>query len=205
MRKIIIAGIGTEIGKTIVSAIVVEALQGTYWKPIQTGNEEDLDSATVHSLVSSTVKIHPEAYCLRGRFSPHHAARLENTLIDPSLIKLPVCSAPLVIESCGGLLVPLNDTTLQMDLLSQWDAEWILVSKNYLGSINHTLLSCELLRARGVPVRGIIFNGTEYPEGEQAILKHSGFSCIARLLPEPEINKSTIQRYASKWKQHFLS
>lgn len=205
MRKIIIAGIGTGIGKTVVSAIITEALEADYWKPVQTGTEEVTDSEVVKCLVShSNFQSHPESYSFSAPLSPHHAAKLENREIDPRLISLPLTVRPLVIEACGGILVPLNDKTLFFEKLLSFEAEWILVSHHYLGSINHTLLTCEFLRQRSINVRGLIFNGKPNPETERAILNFSGLRLLGNLFPEKTLNQTIIKRYAELWRPHLL-
>lgn len=198
MDKIIIAGSGTGVGKTLVSAIITEALQGDYWKPVECG--EDSDTATLKKLLPLLrKKIHLPAYSLRAHLSPHHAAKLEKIEINPHSIVLPDTKGALIIETVGGVLVPLNGTILSLDLFKTWPATWILVSKNYLGSINHTLLSLEVLKQRNINVKGIIFNGEPNPESEEAILHFSQLSCIARIFPEQKISTTIIKEYAKKW------
>jgi dethiobiotin synthetase len=169
-RPIFITGIGTGIGKTIVSAILVEKLNADYWKPIQSGDLDDSDTLMVKGLVSNSTSVfHPEAYRLTQPHSPHKSAMLDGIVIDPGKIVLPKTNNQLVIEGAGGLMVPLNDHFFMIDLIEQLNAEVILVSKNYLGSINHTLLSIELLRAKNIQVRCIIFNGDTDEESERLI------------------------------------
>lgn len=206
MHTIAVAGIGTDIGKTVVSAILVEALSADYWKPVQSGNLDSTDSNTVKGLVSQKKSnFHPEVYLLNDRLSPHHAARLDGVEIFEEKIVLPVSNNTLIIESVGGLMVPLNDKTLMIDLLASWKCTIILVSKHYLGSINHTMLSIEALKHRKMPIGGIIFNGKANPDTENVILKMSGLPVIGRLDPEPSINPATIRKYASLWKQPLLN
>lgn len=140
MVDIIVAGIGTGVGKTVVSAIITTLFKGDYWKPIQSG-EVDADSQVIAKLLSLECTVHPPAYSFKAPLSPHHAARLENQTIDPDKIIPPNTNRPLVIEMAGGIFVPLRDNLLSIDLFKSWNASWILVSKHYLGSINHTLLT----------------------------------------------------------------
>jgi dethiobiotin synthetase len=201
MSCIIVAGIGTGVGKTVVSAILTTMLNGNYWKPFQTGIE-NTDSQEVARLVDpSRHQIFPPAYSLEAPVSPHYAARLEGVEIDVPRVSPPRSKSPLVIEGVGGIYVPLSLETLSIDLFQSWDAQWILVSKHYLGSINHTLLTIDALKTRGISPSGIVFNGKEHPDTEEAILKKGDVPFFGRLLPEPDINPLTIQRYAKQW-QH---
>jgi dethiobiotin synthetase len=173
-RPLFITGIGTGIGKTIVSAILVEKLKADYWKPIQSGDLDNSDTLMVKSLVSNNVTVfHPEAYRLTQPYSPHKSAKLDGITIDPAKIILPQTDNQLIIEGAGGLMVPLNDNFLMIDLIKQFDAEVVLVSKNYLGSINHTLLSIEALKTRGIVLNSIIFNGDSDTESERIIGLHT--------------------------------
>lgn len=159
-KKIVIAGIDTEIGKTVTSAIFCEALNAEYWKPIQAGDLHSTDSDKVTMLTGrDKVGIHPEGVRLEHPMSPHAAADLEGIEIDLSQLSIPQTDGPLIIELAGGLMVPINHHSLNIDLLTQWQLPVVLVSKYYLGSINHTLLSWQLLKDRGVPFLGFVFNG----------------------------------------------
>ena len=135
--------------------------------------------------------------------SPHHAARLEKTSIVLDSIAIPQTARPLIIDGIGGIFVPLTTKILSIDLFKFWDCKWIVVSKHYLGSINHTLLTIEALKQRQVPIMGLIFNGDPNPDSEAAILRISQLPCLGRLLPEKNLNSMTIQRYAVEWKPHF--
>lgn len=203
MRSIIVTGIGTGVGKTISAAIITKAVEGDYWKPVQSGSEEERDDITVRDLLPLAHEVHTPAYTLQAPLSPHHAARLENKVIDPGLIVKPKTLRPLIIETAGGPFAPLTNSLPSIDLFSQWHAEWVVVSKHYLGSINHTLLTIETLKARNLPVIGVIFNGQPNPDSEEAILHIAGVPCIGRLLPEPNFTPLTIQRYAKQWQQQL--
>ena len=169
-KPIFITGIGTGIGKTIVSAVLVEKLKADYWKPVQSGELDNSDTMKVKSLVTNTASVfHPEAYRLTQPYSPHKSAALDKTTIDPAKIILPETNNNLVIEGAGGLMVPLNDNFLMIDLIKQLGAAVILVSQNYLGSINHTLLSVQALKQYQIPVKGIIFNGKRDAYSEKNI------------------------------------
>jgi dethiobiotin synthetase len=199
MKKYFITAISTDSGKTLVSAILTNALQADYWKPIQAGLEET-DSNTIRKLLHSGHSIiHPEAYALKQAASPHAAARNEGVEIVLAAIQLPDTNGnDLIIEGAGGVLVPLNDTDVVADLITQFDAEVILVSNQYLGSINHTLLTAQELKRRNIRVKGIVFNGPRNEESERIILKHTGYKVLLHVSPEEKITKEVVTAYAVK-------
>ncbi|MGB1931634.1 MAG: dethiobiotin synthase [Flavobacteriales bacterium] len=200
MMRYFVTGIGTEIGKTISSAILVEALEADYWKPIQAGELENSDTKKVFNLISNTKsQFHQESYRLKAAMSPHAAAQREGLEIQLTNCKVPSTENTLIIEGAGGLLVPLNDTDCIIDLIPQFKAETILISQHYLGSINHTLLSVEALQKRGLSIKGILFNGEENKETEDIILSKTGLPSLGRIPPLKSINKDTIKTVA----QHF--
>lgn len=199
MNRIIVAGCGTGVGKTLVSAILVQALQGAYWKPVECGGKNDSDTATVKRLLPRSCVIHSPAYSLEAPVSPHQAARLEGIEIDLASIRPPESSQPLIIEMAGGVLVPLTQEVLLLDVFADWKADWVVVSQHYLGSINHTLLTIEALIQRNIKVKGIIFNGQPNFDSEKAILNFTKLPCLGRLLPETWMNTQTIKRYAKAW------
>lgn len=204
-KKIIVTGIGTEVGKTVVSAILVNLLQADYWKPVECGL--DSDSEIIKTLIDTKQHhIHPPAYSLKNPLSPHHAARLENIIIDPRKIVIPQTEKTLVIETAGGIFVPLTKDFTSLDLFASWDCKWVIVSKHYLGSINHTLLTIAALKQRQIDIMGIIFNGVNQ-DSEEAILSISKLPFLGRLILEKEIDKNTIYKYAQIWKsqKQFLS
>lgn len=206
MDLIAVTGISTEVGKTLVSAILVEALAADYWKPIQCGNLEFSDTQTVQSLVSQkSIHYHLETYRLKESLSPHHAARIEGIEINPNQLVPPLSNNRLVIEGAGGLMVPLNKTCLMIDLFAAWNPKIILVSKNYLGSINHTLLSIEALKNRRMRIGGIVFNGSPNPDTERVIVEISNLPVIGRLELENNINPEMVKRYASRWKPQLIN
>lgn len=201
--KYIVAGIGTDVGKTIVSAILVKTLQADYWKPIQAGSLDATDSMRIRELTNFEPVCHSESYRLRYPASPHLAARMENITVDPLAISLPETKNSLVIEMAGGILSPLNDRSTQSDLFSAWDCRWILVSRHYLGSINHTLLSLSYLKMKKIPLAGIVFNGEANPSSEEFILQYANVPCLARLKHEKILDSTTIAKYAEEWKEAF--
>ncbi|WP_196891269.1 dethiobiotin synthase [Aureivirga marina] len=204
MKKYFITGIGTEVGKTIASAVVTESLQADYWKPIQAGELEYSDTDKVKDFISNTkTKFHPNAYGLKTPMSPHAAAEIENIEIDLEKIVCPKTENNLVIEGAGGLLVPLNNTETIADLLKP-EYKIIVVSRHYLGSINHTLLTIEMIRNKGLEVAGIIFNGDEHPTTENIIQKMTNVPVIGRINEEKEFTNEKISFYANQLEENLL-
>ncbi len=199
-KQFIIAGIGTEIGKTVCSAIVTKAIQAAYWKPIQAGNLNDGDAYWIQKWVPET-KIFPSVYALNHPLSPHPAAELDGVSIEIEAFSLPETAQNLVVELAGGIMVPLNDNQTNLDLIKYLGLPVILVSKNYLGSINHTLMTYEILKSHHIPIEGIIFNGQTNSSGEAFILKHTGLSVLLRVNEEKEINSSIIAHYAESFQR----
>jgi dethiobiotin synthetase len=199
MPRFMICGINTDIGKTVASAILTTIFKGDYWKPIQSGDETQSDTFKMKELLSSAHTIFPPAYSFKAPLSPHHAAALENVNMDFSSIRLPHTKRPLIIEGVGGILVPLTNSTTSFDLFKTWDCQWIIVAKNYLGSINHTLLTIDFLQRQNITIKGIIFNGEANLYSEKAIFEITKLPFLARILPEPYINHHTIQRYSQQW------
>jgi dethiobiotin synthetase len=179
--KYFITGIGTDVGKTIASAIITEALEADYWKPIQAGDLNNSDSHKVEKYISNTKTIfHKNSYALNTPASPHLAADIDNIEIDLKKIKAPKTKNRLVIEGAGGLYVPLNQKDTIADLI-QSDYKVIVVSRHYLGSINHTLLTIEALKSRNIAIAGIIFNGDENIATEEIILSKTKCKLIGRI------------------------
>ena len=207
--KLFITGIGTDVGKTVASAIVVEALQADYWKPIQAGDLDFSDTHKVKSLIchterSRSAQFYPNAYALNTPASPHYAAQLDGIVIDLKKITEPKTDNHLVIEGAGGILVPLNDSDCIIDLI-QKDYKVIVVSRHYLGSINHTLLTIEALKNRKISVAGVIFSGDENKATEEIILKKSGAKFIGRFENEPYFDQNVIRYYADKFRDNLLN
>lgn len=194
-KQFIIAGIGTEIGKTVCSAIVTKALHADYWKPVQSGNLTDGDAYWVQQWVPGT-QVFPSTYGLNHPLSPHTAAELDGVSIEIGAFSLPETVNNLVVELAGGIMVPLNNEQTNLDLIQHLGLPVILVSKNYLGSINHTLLTYEILKSRNILMAGIIFNGPTNTSGEAFILKHTGLPVLLRVNEESEINSHIINQYA---------
>lgn len=192
-RNLFVTGIGTGIGKTLISAILTEKLKADYWKPVQSGELDNSDTMKVKSLITNPVSLfHPETYRLTQPYSPHKSAELDGFEIDPTHFALPQTDNPLIIEGAGGLMVPLNDSFLIIDLIKQLNAEVVLVSQNYLGSINHTILSAQALKQYQIPVAGIIFNGDRDTYSEDFILQYTGFKLLGYIPQYTAFNKVSI-------------
>jgi len=192
-KPLFITGIGTGIGKTVVSAVLVEKLQADYWKPIQSGDLDNSDTQTVRRLVSNTTShLHPEAYRLTQPFSPHKSAAIDGITIDPQNIVIPGTTNLLIIEGAGGLMVPLTTKILLIDLIKQLGAEVILVTKNYLGSINHTLLSVYALQKENIAIKGLIFNGMKDIYSKQAIMDFTGLNLLGHIPEYNQLDKKAI-------------
>ena len=192
-----VTAIGTDSGKTLVSAILTEALKADYWKPVQSGLPRD--TKTVKSLVSNDRSVfHPERHLLDTPASPHAAAKIDGVQIDLDDFTLPPTDRDLVVEGAGGMLVPLNDEDYVIDFASALSLEIILVSNLYLGSINHTLLSIEALKHRGLQVKGIIFNGPENKATEEIIMSKTSVPCLLKIPELDKVNRNTVIEWASK-------
>lgn len=199
MKKYFITGISTEVGKTVIAAIVTEALEADYWKPVQAGDLEYSDTDKVKALISNTKSVfHPNAFALRTPMSPHAAAEIDGLEITLDKIKEPSTENNLVIEGAGGLYVPLNNRDTIFDLI-QPEHKVIVVSRHYLGSINHTLLTVNALKEKGLDV-AIIFSGNENPTTESVISEMVGAPIIGRVDEEPYFDQNVIKEYAERFK-----
>lgn len=198
MKRIFVTGISTEVGKTVAAAIITEALKADYWKPVQAGDLNSSDSHKVTTLISNTkTKIHQNSYALKSPMSPHAAAEIDGITIETDKIIEPQTDNHLVIEGAGGLLVPLNDKETIVDIIRP-NYKVIVVSRHYLGSINHSLLTIDYLQKLGLDV-SLIFNGTPHQTTESIILKKAGVRSLGRILNETTINKDVIKRYAREF------
>lgn len=203
--NLFVSGIGTNVGKTVVSAILVEALQTDYWKPIQSGVVDGKDSDTVKLLISNTKTVfHPESYLLKEPLSPHFAAKLDGVEIELNKIHLPKTANHLIIEGAGGLLVPINDTQYVIDIAKQFDCEIILVISSYLGCINHSLLSIDYLLRNQFKLKALVFNGEFEPEVKQAIMSYSSNTAIIDIPSLHELSKSSILKASSQIKSQIV-
>jgi dethiobiotin synthetase len=202
--KLFITGISTDVGKTIASAILVEALQADYWKPIQAGDLDNSDSHKIKKYVSNDkTVIHENSYKLNTPASPHFAAERDGITIDIKHIIEPKTDNHIVIEGAGGVYVPLNDTDCVIDLIKE-DYKVVVVSRHYLGSINHTLLTIEALKNRKISIAGIIFSGDENNATESIILSKTGIKCIGRIEQEPYFDQNVIREYADLFRENLL-
>lgn len=195
--NIAIVGIHTGIGKTICSAILCEALDADYWKPVQAGELENSDFITVRKLCTKQITIHPERHRLTIPASPHYAAAMEGVTIKKEDFELPQTSNHLIIETAGGLMSPLADNFLNIDLVEKLNCPVIVVSENYLGSINHTLLTLQLLKNRNINVLGVIFNGDKNPASEEFILSYSNVPFLFSAPKFQYLNSDSIAKFAT--------
>ena len=199
-HRLFVTGIGTNVGKTVVSAILTEHLKADYWKPVQSGDLLDSDTLTVKKLVTNNQTVfHNERFRLSKPLSPHAAAKLDHESIQLSDFVVPSTSNHLVIEGAGGVLVPLNEGLLLADLIKHVQAKVVVVSQIYLGSINHTLLTIEELKRRNIDILGIVFNGEYTPETENFILHHTTIPVLFRIDKEEKITSDIISSYASSF------
>ena len=198
-----VTGISTEVGKTVISAVITQALEADYWKPVQAGDLHRTDSDKVADWLSNERSVvHPTTYRLNTPMSPHAAADIDGIRISLDDLERPDTKNHLVIEGAGGLLVPLNEQDTIADLIRPGDRV-ILVSRHYLGSINHTLLSVEAIKARGFELFGIIFVGEEHPTTESIIAKMSGIRVLGRMGEEPYIDEHVVSEYAEMFRDEL--
>ena len=200
--KIVICGTDTDVGKTIVSSFLVQGLNASYWKPIQSGLENNGDKGTVSKLLSlPNERLIPETYKFEAAVSPHWAAEKENRMVNPSELKLPITQRTLIIETAGGLMVPLNRAFLQIQQLKAWKLPVILVARTGLGTLNHTLLSIEALKNRSIPLMGLILNGHKHEDNPRTLEEFSGVCVIAQL---PRFDKVSAKQLSEEWEKQKL-
>ena len=205
MPTFFVTGISTDVGKTIASAIITELLEADYWKPIQAGDLENSDTDKIRRLISNKkTKLYSNSFSLNTPASPHFAAQIDGVSITSDKIIRPKTKNILVIEGAGGLLVPINKTQTIAEIIQPEDYV-IVVSRHYLGSINHTLLTIEALKNRNLNVAGIIFSGNEIPSSEEIILSKTGIECIGRIEEEPYFDKNVIREYADKFRSKLTT
>ena len=193
---IIIAGIHTGIGKTLCSAILCEAFGYDYWKPIQAGDLDNSDSIFIQNHVShSKCIIHPEAYRFQTAASPHFAADTEGVTIEKEKLKLPETNNNLIVETAGGIMSPLGKNFLNIDLIKHLNLPVVLVSENYLGSINHTLMSVFALKQEKIPIKGIVFNGDVVQSSVDYILEHTKLPLLFSIPRMANLNKEKVKEF----------
>jgi dethiobiotin synthetase len=205
-KQFLISGIGTDVGKTVASAIISQALNATYWKPVQAGDLDWSDSMKVDNWTNEKVNVLKEQFRLTAPMSPHAAAFLDGVSITQDSFVIPQVEGNLIIEGAGGLMVPVNNEgLLYIDLFQSWNLPVILISRHYLGSINHTLLSIGALKSRNIPIEGIVFVGEENKATESIILNTTGVHFIARIPLANEVNSTFIQDQSEVFKEYFQS
>jgi len=198
-QRIIVCGTDTDVGKTIVSSFLVQGLKGVYWKPIQSGTEEGTDTKTVCKLLDLEPERYlSERYKFKAPVSPHWAAEKESRHIDPNNLDVPNLDKLIIIETAGGLMVPLNRNWLQIDQLKVWGAPIILVARTGLGTLNHTLLSLEALKNRNINVLGIVLNGPPHTDNPKTLEQFGDTKILARLPIFEEINAKSLSQEWNK-------
>lgn len=201
-NALVICGTDTDVGKTVVSSLVVQGLGATYWKPVQSGLEGGGDSGRLQALLQLPAeRLLPEAYRLQTPVSPHWAAELEGITIDPARLALPAVAGALVVETAGGLLVPLRRDWLQIDQLAAWGLPVLLVARSGLGTLNHTLLSVEALRQRSIPLLGLVLNGPLHPDNPTTLAALAQAPVLAQL---PPLEPLTASGLAAQWQAQDL-
>ncbi len=194
MQGFFVTGTDTDVGKTVVSAWLVARLDGCYWKPVQAGNYPETDSAIVQRLTGAPPgRILPEAYVLPEPIAPHEAARRAGIAINLERLVPPPCDRPLVVEGAGGVLVPLTGNAFVIDLARELELPVILVARSTLGTINHTLLSLEAIRRRGLVLAGVVVNGPETPHNRAAIERYGQVEIIAEIPWLDQVTPSTLK------------
>lgn len=201
--RLVVCGTDTDVGKTVVSALLVQGLGASYWKPVQSGLEGGGDRGRVMDLLQlPKQRWIREVYAFQAPVSPHWAAEQEHTEVDPSKLTLPTTASPLVVETAGGLLVPLNRHWLQIDQMQQWGLPVVLVARSGLGTLNHTLLSLEALRQRGLTVLGLILNGPPHPDNPSTLEQLGHVPVLAEL---PTLTPLSAASLEQQWQQQNLT
>lgn len=192
MHRYIVTGTDTDVGKTVFAAGLAGFLGARYWKPVQAGTDDGTDSLRLAALSGGRARILPEAYVLETPCSPHEAARIDGVTIDTARLSLPAGDGPLVVEGAGGVLVPFREDLLAADLFALWGLPAILVARTALGTISHSLMSLEALRARGLTVHGVAFIGEENAASEAAIVNIGKVTHLGRLPRLDPLNAETL-------------
>jgi dethiobiotin synthetase len=191
----VVCGTDTDVGKTVVSALLVQGLGARYWKPVQSGLEGGGDTGRVQQLLGlPPERVWPEAYRLTAPVSPHWAAERDGLTIDPARLALPAWDGPLVVETAGGLLVPLRRNWLQIEQIAVWGLPVLLVARSGLGTLNHTLLSLEALKRRSIPVLGLVLNGDPHPDNPRTLAALGGVPVLAQLPPLDPLDREGLER-----------
>lgn len=205
MKSFIVTGTDTEVGKTVFAAGLSQALGANYWKPAQAGLEDETDSQVIARLAPDA-HVLPEAYRLSTPCSPHEAARVDGVTIEDAMLELPQTDRPLVVEGAGGVLVPYRDNLLAADLFARWNMPAIVVARTTLGTISHSLMSIEALRARGIDVAGVAFIGEEEPVAECAITRIGKVAHLGHLPRLDPLNAQTlVEAFAANIRMDLLT
>jgi len=200
-HRVVVTGTDTGLGKTVFAAALTGALDGCYWKPLQSGTEDGTDSEVVRRLSGlPPERVLPEAHVFRTPVSPHQAAEIDGVTVDAATLAPPACDRPLVMEGAGGLMVPVTRDTLFIDVFARWAEPVVLVARTALGTINHSLLSIEAMRKRGVPILGVAFIGEEYAETERVICALGRVKRLGRL---PRLDPLNAESLAAAFAAHF--
>ena len=195
VTRLVVCGTDTDVGKTVVSAWLVQGLQASYWKPVQSGLDGGGDRERVRQLLDlPPERMLPEAYAFREPVSPHWAAELDSTVLDPTELQIPNHQGALVVETAGGLMVPLTRTWLQIDQLAQWQLPIVLVARSGLGTLNHTLLSLEALKARQLTVLGLILNGPLHADNPRTLEQFGDVPVLAQLPPQQSLSATVLEQ-----------
>ena len=201
--RLVVCGTDTDVGKTVVSALLVQGLEATYWKPVQSGLEGGGDRQRVVDLLQLPEhRWIPETYAFKAAVSPHWAAELENRVLEPRMLQLPSSNTPLVVETAGGLHVPLTRTWRQIDQLQHWNLPVVLVCRSGLGTLNHTLLSLEAIRARELKVLGLILNGPIHADNPRTLEHFGQVPVLAQL---PPLEPLSAEALANCWREQDLT
>ena len=193
--RLIVGGTDTDVGKTVVSALLVQGLGARYWKPVQSGLAEGSDSQWVQAMLSlPPERLLRESYRLQVPVSPHWAAEQDQVVIDPHRLSLPSGDGPLVVETAGGVMTPLGRNWLQIDQIHRWGLPLLLVARSGLGTLNHTLLTLEALRHRSIPVLGLVLNGPLHPDNPRTLEQLGGVPVLAQLPRLEPLNAAALQR-----------
>ena len=202
-RRLVVCGTDTDVGKTVVSAWLVQGLQAHYWKPVQSGLRDGSDSQSLqHWLSLPPERLLPEAYRLQQPVSPHWAAEQDGVTLRAECLELPAGTKPLVVETAGGLMVPLRRDWLQIEVLQQWQLPIVLVARSGLGTLNHTLLSLEALQRRQLPVLGLVLNGPPHQDNPRTLKQLSGVPVLAELPTMPRVNAELL---AQQWERQKMA
>ncbi len=196
---VFVTGTDTEVGKTIACACLVGALDGNYWKPVQSGLVDGTDQQTVKKLSKiEESRFHDSVYELKAPLSPHEAARREKVSIEMRRFKMPASKRPIVVEGAGGVMVPLNARALMLDLMKKLKLPVIIVARSGLGTINHTVLTVQALRKQRCPVLGVIVNGPRNPANVEAIETYGRVPVLWQLTPLKPLNPNSVTRAAGR-------